>query len=77
MHFTGVKEDERVAWGSWYQLIEAEAKIKTQFNDPIRAMFVKLKLYNPEKRKNKEEIPKRQKFEVNIGEYRVFYSEKK
>ncbi len=75
IHFTGIKTDDRVAWGSWHQLIESQARIETKFNDPIREMFVKLKTFTPENRMKREEMPTRQSFEVGIGDYKVYYKE--
>lgn len=75
MHFTGVKTDERVAWGSWYQLIESLVRVKAEFDDPIREMFVKLQTFAPEHRMTKEEMPTRQNFEAKIGDYRIYYAE--
>lgn len=72
IHFTGVKTDERVAWGSWYQLIESLTSTKTEFDDQIKEMFVKLKIYAPEQRMLREEMPERQHFEAEIGDYRVY-----
>lgn len=75
IHFTGVETDESVAWGSWYQIIESEASIETRFDDPIREMFVKLKMFSPEHRMTREEMPQRQNFDVRLGDYRVYYNE--
>ena len=75
IHFTGVKTDDRVAWGSWHQIIESQARIETKFDDPIREMFVKLKMFTPENRMEREEMPTRQSFEVGIGDYKVYYKE--
>jgi hypothetical protein len=75
IHFTGIETDERVAWGSWHQIIESQARVETKFDDPIREMFVKLKTFTPENRMTREEVPTRQKFEANIGDYKVWYKE--
>jgi hypothetical protein len=77
IHFTGIKTDERVAWGSWHQIIESQARVETKFDDPIREMFVKLKTFTPENRMTREEVPTRQKFEANIGDYKVWYNEER
>jgi hypothetical protein len=75
VHFTGVKTDKRVAWGSWYQLIEAMVKVNAKFDDPIREMFVKLQTFTPENRMTREEMPKRQNFSATIGDYKLYYSD--
>lgn len=74
IHFSRVKTDERVAWGSWYQIIESTASIETKLDDPIKEMFVRLKFSAPEHRMNREEMPERQHFEAKIGDYRVSYA---
>lgn len=72
MHFTGVKTDDSVAWGSWYQVIESVARIKTTFDDPIRAMFVKLKSFSPDQRMTREDVPSRLKLDFKFSDYRVY-----
>lgn len=76
IHFTGIKNDERVAWGSWHQIIESKARIETKFDDPIREMFVKLKMFTPEQRITREEMPTRQNFNVTIDKYKIYYIDK-
>lgn len=77
MNFTGMEiTDETVAWSSWHQLIESQARIKTDIDDPIREMFVKIKSFSPEKRMNMEELPKAENIEVQIGKIKVFYKNK-
>ena len=73
IHFTGVELDNRVAWGSWHQIIESQARITATFDDTIREMFVKLKSFTPENRQDKEEMSGRQDFEVSIGRYKICY----
>lgn len=72
INFTGVKMDDTVAWGSWYQLIESIASVKTMFDDPIQEMFVKLKAFSPELRKEREEMPTRLKLDLKFNKYRVY-----
>ena len=74
MNFTGMEiADETVAWSSWHQLIESQARIKTDFDDPIREMFVKIKTFSPERRIETEELPQAENIEVQIGKIKVFY----
>jgi len=74
MNFTGMEiVDETVAWSSWHQLIESQAKIKTDIDDPIREMFVKIKSFSPERRIKSEELPQAENIEVQIGKIKVFY----
>lgn len=76
VHFTGIELDNRVAWGSWHQIIESQARVETKFDDPIKEMFVKLKSFTPDHRADREDMPERQDFDVTIGNYKVFYKNK-
>ena len=77
MNFTGMEIiDETVAWSSWHQLIESQARIKTDFDDPIREMFVKIKSFSPDKRIKMEELPQAEDIEVQIGKIKVYYNKK-
>lgn len=73
MNFTGIEKDETVAWSSWYQLIEAEASIKTTFDDPIREMFVKIKNFDPKIRIKRQQLPEVEDLEVRLGETKIYY----
>jgi hypothetical protein len=74
MNFTGMEiDDETVAWSSWHQLIESQARIKTDFDDPIREMFVKIKSFSPERRIKTEKLPQAENIEVQIGKIKVYY----
>lgn len=78
MNFTGMEiSDNTVAWSSWHQLIEAQARIKTDFDDPIREMFVKIKSFSPDRRINIDELPQAEDLEVQIGKIKVHYKKKK
>lgn len=57
-HFSNQETDERAAWGSWYHVVELTHKIKTDFDDPIRELFFKLKFDSPSNKDVKEEIEK-------------------
>lgn len=75
MNFTGMEiEDETVAWSSWYQLIESQARFKTNIDDPIREMFVKIKSFSPEKRMNLEKISQLKETVVEFGNIKVSYA---
>ena len=73
INFTGVEKDETVAWSSWYQLIEAQASIKTTFDDPIREMFIKIKNFDPKIRIEREKLDEIEDLEVQIGETKIYY----
>ena len=74
MNFTGMEiTDKTVAWSSWHQLIESQARVKTDFDDPIREMFVKIKSFSPEIRIKTEELPQAENIEVQIGNIKVYY----
>lgn len=57
-HFSNQEIDERAAWGSWYHVVELTHKIKTDFDDPIRELFVKLKIDSPQNKDVKDEMEK-------------------
>jgi hypothetical protein len=73
INFTGVEKDESVAWSSWYQLIEAQASLKTLFDDPIREMYVKIKNFDPKVRLQREKLPETDDFEIYVGETKIYY----
>lgn len=78
INYTNVEGlDERVAWGTWYQMIESQARVKTEFNDPIREAFVKLKTLTPQNRMEKEELPELEDFEMKFGKYKIYHKKKK
>jgi len=55
VHFTNVELDQRATWGSWFQLIEASAKVKSESeSNPILEMVTKLRFYYPEMRREVE-----------------------
>lgn len=76
INFTGVEKDETVAWSSWYQLIEAEASIKTMFDDPIREMFAKIKYFDPENRIKIENLTEIEDLEILLGDTKIYYKNK-
>ncbi|AFD06879.1 hypothetical protein [Solitalea canadensis] len=72
INFTGVELDNTVAWSSWYQLIESNAKIKTMFDDPIREMYVKIKAFRPEFRSSMEgKKEKPGELEIDLGDVKL------
>lgn len=74
INFTNVDGmDERVAWGTWYQMIESQAIVKSSSDNPIREAFIKLKTLSPENRMKYEKIPEIPSFETMFGKYRIFY----
>jgi hypothetical protein len=72
INYTGVELNENAAWSSWYQLIESQASIKTEFNDPIREMFVKIKAFHPFKRMERNEnIAIDSSFKINFKNFSI------
>lgn len=69
-HFTGQIQDERAAWGSWYHVLELSHKVATDFDDPLRELFFKLKIDSPV---NKSSIDKIQDFESKFKNFEIFY----
>ena len=74
MNFTGVELDNSVAWSSWHQLIESQADIGSNMNNPIREMFVKIKALEPQNRMQRGEMPKQTKLVVEVGAYLIYNS---
>ncbi|MFY9243670.1 MAG: hypothetical protein WAO74_11645 [Polaribacter sp.] len=74
MNFTGVELDSTVAWSSWYQLIESQANIGSNIDNPIKEMFVKIKALEPQNRMQRGEIPKQTTLVVGIGDYKIYNS---
>lgn len=74
INFTNVDGlDERVAWGTWYQMIESQAIVKSSSDNVIRDAFIKLKTLSPKNRMKNEKIPDIPNFETTFGKYRVYY----
>ena len=72
MNFTGVELDSSVAWSSWHQLIESQANIGSNINNPIREMFVKIKALEPQNRIQRGEKPQQTKLVVELGDYKIY-----
>ncbi len=72
VHFSNQTLDKRAVWASWYQVMEASAKIKdpTQSN-PIGEFAAKLQFYSPGIRRDLEENKSIQDFNYNIGRYNI------
>jgi len=77
INYTNVILDDQVAWGTWYQLIESQAVITADFDDPIREMFVKLKTFTPKNRKEIDNLPEIPDFDTKVADYRVYYDKDK
>jgi len=74
INFTNVDGlDDRVAWGTWYQMIESQAIVKSSSDNIIRDAFVKLKTLSPKHRMKNEIIPEIPNFETTFGKYRIYY----
>jgi hypothetical protein len=73
MNFTGVEMDNSVAWSTWYQLIESQARVKSISDNPIKEMFMKIKTLSPVHRLKTEGLPKVEDIEVKLGETTIYY----
>lgn len=74
MNFTNVDGlDDRVAWGTWYQMIESQAIVKSSSDNIIRDAYIKLKTLSPKNRMKNEKIPEIPNFETRFGKYRIYY----
>lgn len=77
INFTNVENlDERVAWGTWYQMIESQATVKAELGNPIREAFIKLKTLSPEMRMQRENLPEIPEFETRVSKYKIYYKKK-
>lgn len=73
IHFTGVAQDERAAWGSWPQLMAISAravKPETQV-DAIPLMHSQLKYNSPRLRMEREGIPRMVDFDLRFKNFQV------
>ena len=78
MNFTSQTLDKRAIWASWFQLIEASAKVKDQSNsNPIVELAVKLKFFSPEVRNSREEKIDLEDNEFNFSKYKVKINSKR
>lgn len=57
-HFSNQEIDQRAAWGSWYHIVELMHKIKADFDDPLRELYVKLKIDSPRNKTVPKELMK-------------------
>ncbi|HUB59477.1 MAG TPA: hypothetical protein VL978_02180, partial [Puia sp.] len=72
VHFSDQALDKRAIWASWYQVIEASAKVKDlRHSDPIGEFAAKLQFFSPGNRKSFEENKSIQDFDYNIGRYHI------
>ncbi len=74
INFTNVEGlDDRVAWGTWYQMIESQAIVQSSTDNVIRDAFIKLKTLSPKNRMKNEKIPEIPNFETTFGKFRIYY----
>ena len=72
VYFTDTKLDERAIWGTWFQLIESNAKVKAPMQqNPIAELALKLKMFYPENRKDMRERKSSVGSTLTIGRYTV------
>lgn len=72
VHFTNQQLDERAIWASWFQLLEAHAKVKGQNKqNPIGELAAKLNFFSPELRRKREQPRRPLEFELNFSKYKI------
>jgi hypothetical protein len=73
IHFTGVEQDERAAWGSWPQLLAGAARINKQVteSDPIQQMHSRLKHDAPRLRMEREGPPVLADFNLRFENFQI------
>ncbi|WP_044397936.1 hypothetical protein [Lacinutrix sp. Hel_I_90] len=72
MNFTGVELDDTVAWSSWHQLIESQADIGSNMDNPIKEMFIKIKALEPKNRLKRDKLPDKVNLEVELRNYKIY-----
>lgn len=71
VHFTNQKLDERAVWASWFQILEASAKIKDPTkSNPIAELAAKLHFSSPDSRRTREQSPRPLEFEMSFSKYK-------
>ncbi|RAK62408.1 hypothetical protein [Hymenobacter edaphi] len=78
IHFTGVEQDERAAWGSWPQLLAGAVRISKQEteSDPIQHMHARLKHDAPRLRMERDGAPVLADFDLRFENFRVRHQSK-
>ncbi|MBF9144504.1 hypothetical protein [Hymenobacter properus] len=73
IHFTGVEQDERAAWGSWPQLLAGAVRITKQEteHDPIKHMHSRLKHDAPRLRMERDGSPVLADFNLRFENFQV------
>jgi len=78
VHFSNQKLDERAIWSSWFQVIEAQAKIKSISNsNPLGDFAARLKFFNPEMRRKYEQNYVPDDFDFKFSKYNISIKSKK
>lgn len=72
MHFSNQKLDDRAVWASWYQIIEASAKVKDpRMTNPIAEFAAKLKFFYPENRRQFEDAEMTKEASFKFSRYKI------
>jgi hypothetical protein len=78
VHFTDQQLDERAVWGSWYQVVEAFAKMKKPFGfNPIHEFASEMKLLQPSVRREMEEAEEAEDGTFRFASYTVSVKERR
>lgn len=72
VHFSNQQLDKRAIWASWFQVIEASAKVKDPHQtDPIGEFAAKLQFFSPSMRKDLENDHAIQNSDFKIANYNI------
>ncbi len=72
VHFTNQKLDDRAIWASWFQLLEATAKVKDpRQTNPIAELAAKLKFFSPDSRRERETERRPLDLEMKFSKYKI------
>lgn len=66
--FTGFTPSDVAAWASWYHVLEVSHKIATNFNDPIKELYYKIKIDSPLNKSMGFEL---EEFELECKTFRI------
>ena len=78
VHFTNQVLDERAIWASWFQVLEASAKIKDPTkSNPIAELAAKLRFFSPDSRRVREQTPRPIEFEMRFSKYKIIVRNQK
>lgn len=74
VHYTGLEPEPVAAWASYYQLVESYEKYKVKTNDPVRDLYVQLKMGLPSNRVKTEGYLEGISYAVNFKKFKFIFN---